>query len=118
MERDLRLEKIFREEALLKAPDSFTDKVIQKLGTTQPATYKPLIGRIGKIIILAFAGALLSIGLIIATYETNEQLINIPEWGFHLPEMDWKIPSAVLASILAVFVLVLTDARLTKSRSI
>lgn len=116
MERDKKLEKIIKEHALISAPDNFTDLVMEKVNEPLPYPYKPLIGKAGRIFILSFVALIIVFAIIGSAAEASEPILKIPEWKSALPDIDWKIPSGLLAGLLAIFILALTDARLNRSR--
>ncbi|MFC2129340.1 hypothetical protein ACFLQX_01025 [Bacteroidota bacterium] len=117
MERDKKLEQIVKEHGLISAPDNFSDVVLDKIREPLPFTYKPLIGKGGKIFIIIFIVSILAITIYSATLESAEPVLIIPEWDFKIPEIGWKLPSGLLAGLIALFVLALTDAGLNRSRA-
>lgn len=125
MERDKKMEKIIRESGLMSPSANFTESVLKKISTeTIKGSYQPLIGkRAGYIVI-----SVLVLFLFAAIFSTEngeiEPLFNLPNWNLSLsqwknglPEFNLKIPSVVLAGILALFLLVLSDAGFRKSKS-
>lgn len=116
MEKDPNLNRIVKEHGLVNAPADFTNNVLSKVRDSRLAPYKPLIGTRAKIMILAFVILMLVVAILGTPADTGDQLFRIPEWKLHIPEINLKIPSAVLAGIIAVLVLVLTDARISRSR--
>ena len=126
MERDKKLEQIIKEHALISAPDNFTDLVIEKIKEPLTSSYKPLIGKAGRIFIFVFITLIIGLSIYTASVETGVPGLNIPDWNFALSDLDWnfalsdihwKIPSGLLAGLIAVFILALADARLARSRS-
>ncbi len=117
MERDKKLEQLIKEHTLISAPDNFTDLVIDKVKEPLPISYKPLIGKVGRISIFVFVALVIVLSIFSVSAEASEPIFNIPEWEFALPEMNWKIPSGLLAGLVAVLILALTDARLNRSRT-
>ena len=117
MERDKKLEQLIKEHSLISAPENFTDHVIEKVQDPLPASYKPLIGKAGRIFILAFFALIIVLTLFSAYAEASEPRFNIPDLNFTLPDLDWKIPSGILAGLAAVLILALTDARLNRAKT-
>ena len=117
MERDKKLEKLIKEHALISAPENFTELIIEKVNEPLPSTYKPLIGKAGRLFILAFIALIIVLAIFSSAAEASEPILNLPEWKFTFPEINWKIPSGLLAGLIAVLILALTDARLNRSRT-
>lgn len=128
MERDSKISKLIRESGLIHAPDSFSKKVMESIGfETEKKSYKPLIGRFGKILIFLFIAGIVVVSLIYSEpggrlLDNIGSLSNI-EW--QLPQIDFNFNflseiniSAWLAStVVAIFLLVLSDAGLNRRRN-
>ena len=125
MERDKKIEKLIRENSLLAPSDNFTASVLDKLRVTPiKSGYKPLIGRRVGYIAISLIATILLVAIFSSINGVSEPLINLPDWSIALPEWDitlpdfsWKIPTGLLAGVVAVFILVLTDAGYSRSRS-
>lgn len=125
MERDKKLEKIIREYSLLSPSDSFTESVLEKIKVAPSKdSYKPLIRRRTGYIVFSLLAIILLIAIFSSTNGMSEPYIIIPdldltfsEWNLTFPEIDWKFPSGMLAGVIAVFVLILADARVSRNRS-
>ena len=65
MERDPKISKLIRELGLVQAPESFSKKVMKKIGVElEKKTYKPLIGRFGRILIFLFIAGIVVVSLV------------------------------------------------------
>ena len=127
MERDPNISKLVRESGLVHAPDSFSKKVMKRIVVEpEKKTYKPLIGRFGRILIILFIAGIVVISLIYSEpggriLENFKGLSNL-EW--QLPQLKFSLDflseiniSAWLASTFAaIFILVLTDAGLSRRK--
>jgi hypothetical protein len=127
MERDAKLTKLIRESGIVRAPDRFSEKVMEKIiPELEKKPYKPLIGRSGRILIIL--GVLLVVTVAVLYYEPGGGLIE--STGF-IPEFDWQLPkvnlnfdflsnlniSAGIASgFAALLILVLSDAGIKRRR--
>jgi len=125
MERDKKLEKIVRENSLLAPSDNFTESVLNKIRvTSMEISYKPIIGRKAGYIAISLVATILLVAIFSTINGGSESLVNLPdwnialpEWNINLPKFSWKIPTGLLAGVVAVFILVLTDAGYSRSRS-
>ena len=127
MERDFRLARLIRESGVIPVPDGFTDKVMD-LVTAEPGkqAYKPLIGKGGRIIIILFMIAIVAISIIYA--EPGERILKpvsgILNTGWQLPKIsldlgflkEMNISTGIVAGLVALFILVLSDAGLSKRK--
>lgn len=116
MERDNKLGKIVKEHGLISAPHNFTNEVLGKVRGPLPASYKPLIGKAGRIFIFGFIALIIGFAFYQASIEVTEPILKIPDWDVHIPEIGWKIPSVLLAGLIAIFILALSDVGLNRSR--
>jgi hypothetical protein len=127
MERDPQLSKLFREGGVVRAPEQFTGKVMEMIAS-EPVkkVYKPLIGRTGRIMIILIMVAVVVLSLVYA--EPGGSLLGSSEL---IPKLQWQMPklnvnfnflsnislSTGLVSVLvALFILVLSDAGLSRRR--
>lgn len=125
MERDKKLEKIVRENSLMAPSDNFTESVLNKIRVMPiESSFKPLIGKRAGFIAITLVATILLVGIFSSLNGGSEPLFNIPEWSIAwpewnitLPEFSWKLPAGLLAGVVAVFILVLTDAGLSRNRS-
>ena len=125
MERDKRIEKIVRENSLLSPSVNFTESVLNTIRVSPVISkYKPLIGRKTGYVIILLVVSILLISIFSSQSELAEPLVNLPkwdinfpEWNLSLPKISWKIPTGMLAGVVAVFILVLSDAGFSRSKS-
>lgn len=120
MEKDKTLEQLIKENGLISAPLNFTGKVMSKLESeSQRSPYKPLLGRGIKLSILITLVSVIVISIIFR--DTNSFLA---EKGFELPALNFSlqnfpelnITTGMLTALLAVFILVISDALVTNKR--
>lgn len=127
MERDPNISRIIRESGLQSAPDHFTGKVMTSIGVeTAKTTYRPLIGKAGRIMILLFIMGIVGFTLFYAEpgdplLEFGERLSNILRElsgkGLNFEFITNINVSAWLAStVVALFLLVLSDFLLRRRR--
>ncbi len=125
MERDKKIEKIVRENSLLSPSANFTEAVLNRIRVSPvTSTYKPLIGRKAGYIAIFLVVSFLLIAIFSSQSELAEPLVNLPkwdinfpEWNISLPKISWEIPSGILAGVVALFILILSDAGYSRSRS-
>lgn len=127
MERDPQLSRLIREGGVIQAPEGFTGKVMD-LVITEPKkqTYKPLIGKSGRIFIILFIITIVVISIIFA--EPGERILKpisgILNPGWQLPEInldfsflqDINMSTGIVAVLAALFILVLSDAGISKRK--
>jgi len=127
MERDPRILKLMKESGITHAPGYFTEKVMEKINAEPELKgYKPIIGRTGRILIILFILSIVAISIIYS--EPGSILIN--NKGV-IPGVEWKIPvfninlnflreihvpTGILSAVLALLILVLSDAGLKRNR--
>ena len=127
MKRDPHISKLIRESGLAKAPDSFTAKVMDKIEAIPVSKpYKPLIGRGGRIMIILFlvAVVVLSIiytdpggGLLGSTVSLPRPEWQLPQFNLNLEFLKQvNVSTGVVSALVAMFVLVLSDAGLNRRR--
>jgi len=127
MERDLRISKLMRESGITPAPGNFTDQVMKKINLEhERRAYKPIIGRTGRILIILFILAIVAVSIIYS--EPGGRIIDstgvlpdiewkVPEFNFNLNFLkEIQIPTGILSAILALLILVLSDAGLQRKR--
>jgi len=129
MKRDPHISKLIRESGLAQAPESFTDEVMNKIESIPVRKpYKPLIGRGGRIFIILFLVAVVLLSVIYT--DPNGELFGS---AMRLPTVDWQLPqfnfnleflkqvnisTGVVSALLALFILVLSDAGLNRRRKL
>lgn len=127
MERDPNISRLIREGGIEKAPRDFTSRVMdQIMSAPEKKTYKPLIGKGGQLFII-----LLVVTVVIVTVLYGEpgtrllepgKVFTLPEWN--LPEFQLNLQflerfnysGAIAATLVALFILVLTNVGLNKRR--
>ena len=129
MKRDPHISKLIRESGVVHAPDNFTAAVMNMIEAVPlKKSYKPLIGRAGRILIILFLVALVAIGVFYTdpTGELFGSKIALPQVERQWPQIHFNleflnqvnISTGVVSGLVAVFLLILTDARLSKRRLI
>jgi hypothetical protein len=127
MERDPNISRLIREGGIDQAPQGFTTKVMDLImSAPEKKTYKPLIGRGGQIFIV-----LLGILMVVLTVIYAEPGAKFLQAGSVFPNLEWTIPEfnlnlqffskinfsgGIAAALVALFILVLSDARLQKRK--
>lgn len=127
MERDPKLSRLIREGGLERAPEGFTSQVMDLISAVpEKKTYKPLIGKGGRIVIIL-------LGIIIVVFASiyAEPGARFPNADGAFAGLEWKIPEfslnleffskinfsgGIAAALIALFILVLTDAGISKRR--
>lgn len=120
MERDRQIHRLIRESGIVPAPDRFTGNVMDNIGTvSEKKTYKPIIGKGGRIVII-----LLVLGTVLLSILFSEPGSRLTETRLQLPEIsftmnflsDINLSTGLLSALLAIFILVLSDAGLSRRR--
>ena len=127
MERDPKISKLIMEGGLEPAPKDFTSQVMDLIASAPvKKAYKPLIGKGGQIVII-----LMGITLVILAVVYAEPGARFIQAGDTFPSLEWKLPEfnlnlqifskinfsgGIAAALLALFVLVLSDAGLSKRK--
>ena len=127
MERDPKISKLIMEGGLEKAPMDFTSQVMDLISSVPvKKAYKPLIGKGGRIVII-----LMGITLVILAVVYAEPGALFIQAGDTFPSLEWKVPEfnlnlqffskinfsgGIAAALLALFVLVMSDAGFSKRR--
>ena len=127
MKRDPHIAKLIKEAGVQTAPEGFTASVMDKIEAV-PAkkSFKPLIGRGGRIFIILFLVAVVVLAVLFT--EPGEGVLgttikfprlepNFPQFQFNLDFLkQTNFSSGIAAALLALFVLILSDAGLTRRR--
>jgi hypothetical protein len=126
MERDPQLTKLIRDGGVVPAPEGFSNAVMEMIvAEPEKKAYKPLIGRGGRIIIILFMIAVVVLSVIFT--EPGGRVIEsagISNLDWQMPEFnlnwrfisDLKISTGLVAGIVAIFILVLSDAGLSRRK--
>ncbi len=127
MERDPKISKLMRESGLIAPPADFSEKVMKKIGIVpKKVAYKPLIGRTGRILVLLFIIGIVMVSLLYSEPGGRiiERLGELPGPAWKLPNINYEFLSGIkpagwlVSTIVAIFLLVLSDAGLNKRRLI
>jgi hypothetical protein len=127
MEKDTYILKLFRESGIVHAPDGFTRSVLERI-EAEPVrkTYKPIIGKTGRILLILFIAGVVAFSLIYsfpgeAKLDPAGEILNLgwqwPSVNFSLdflkdlPPQPW-----ILSTIVALFLLVVSDAGLRRRK--
>lgn len=120
MEKDKNIEALIKESGLVSAPKNFTAQVMDRISSEpEQVTYKPLIGRFGKLFILIMVMASITISIIFSEPSSflAERNIQLPQWNLSLPNLpELNFSTGLLAALSAVFILVATDSILRKRK--
>ena len=127
MERDPNISKLVRESGILKAPENLTSRVMNLISVeTERRAYKPIIGRRGRWIIVIFV-----IGIVVASLLSMEPGQHIFNTGGVVSGLEWQLPqisinlefltqinisTGLVSGLVALFILVLSDAGLRRRR--
>ena len=127
MERDPNISRLIREGGIEQAPQGFTTKVMELIASVpEKKAYKPLIGRGGQIFIV-----LLGILIVVLTVLYAEPGAKFLQAGSVFPNLEWTMPEfnlnmqffskinfsgGIAAALVAIFILVLSDAGLQKRK--
>jgi hypothetical protein len=127
MKKDNHISELFREAGVVKAPGDFTMGVMDRI-EAEPVrkTYKPIIGRTGRILMMLFIGATVFLSIF---YSTPPETAAVPEGSIF--SREWEMPSFnlnldffsdlnlqpwILGTVVALFLLVISDAGLRRRR--
>ena len=126
MERDPQLTKLIRDGGLVPAPEGFSNAVMEMIAAEpEKKAYKPLIGRGGRIIIILFMIAVVVLSVIYTEPGGRVvESVGISNLDWQMPEFnlnwrflsDFKISTGLVAGIVALFILVLSDAGLSRRK--
>ncbi len=129
MERDPNISKLIRESGITKAPENLTSRVMNLISVsveTERRAYKPIIGRRGRWIIVIFV-----IGIVVASLLSMEPGQHIFNTGGVVSGLEWQLPqisinlefltqinisTGLVSGLVALFILVLSDAGLRRRR--
>jgi hypothetical protein len=125
MKGDPRISRLMKESGIVHAPEGFTDSVMSKI-VTEPKKrgYRPLISRWGIILTLTVVVILVLVSVFYSDAVEGQSLLSqkLPRLQWQMPEMSFnldflsnmQISTGVVATLVALFVLVLTDAVVRK----
>ena len=121
MKRDPHISKLIRESGVVSTPGNFTAQVMDKIETVPvKKPYKPLIGRGGRIMVILF----IVVVILMAVFYTDPggelfgNSIKLPRLEPNLPQVHFNldflkelnISTGIVSALVAIFVLVLSDA--------
>ena len=129
MKRDPHISKLIKESGVLSAPESFTSSVMDKIEAVPvKKSYKPLIGRGGRIIFILLVIAIIVLAVLYTdpTGELFGSRVTLPRVERQIPQLNFNleflqqinISTGIAAGLVALFVLVLSDAGLNRRRLI
>ena len=127
MKRDPHISKLIRESGLKAAPENFTASVLDKIEAVPlKLSYKPLIGRGGRIIIILLVIAVIVMAVLYTdpSGELFGSRITLPQVERQMPKVNFNlgflqqinISTGIVSALVAMFVLVLSDAGLNRRR--
>ena len=127
MKRDPHISKLVRESGLLSAPGNFTAQVMDKIAAIPiKKSYKPLIGRGGRVIIILFIIAVIVIAVLYTdpSGEFFGRAVNLPQLERQGPQINFNleflknlnISTVFVSALVALFVLILSDAGLNRRK--
>ena len=127
MERDPNISKLVRESGISKAPENLTSRVMNLISEEpEKQAYKPIIGRGGKWAIVLFVIGIVVFSILSAEpgqqFFSSEGVLSGIEW--ELPKLTFDLdflskinPSTgLVAGLVALFILVLSDAGLRRRK--
>lgn len=127
MKRDPHISKLIRESGVTDAPENFTASVMEKIEAVPlKKAYKPLIGRGGRILIILFIVALIVVAVLYTdpAGELFGRSMQLPLAERPWPQVKFNLEflhqinfsTGVIAALVAMFVLVLSDAGFNRRR--
>ncbi len=127
MKRDPHISKLIRESGLNAAPENFTASVMDKIeAVPAKSSYKPLIGRGGRIVFILLVIAVIVLAVLYTdpSGELFGSKIALPQAELQIPQLNFKfdflqqinISTGIVAALVAMFILVLSDAGLNRRR--
>ena len=129
MERDPQLSKFIKEGGVEPAPDQFTGRVMDMIvATPEKNNYKPLIGWTGRILIILFVVSIVLISVIFNDPGTGSGTVSgiMDRIGFLQRDVEVSynlfsninFSTGLISAVVAIFVLVLSDAGFNRRRLI
>jgi len=126
MKRDPHISKLIRESGVVPAPDDFTASVMDKIEAIPvKKSYKPLIGRGGRVIIILFIIAIVVVALLYSNptgelFGSTIQLPQVNKWPQLHFNLDFlqkiNVSTGLVSALVALFILILSDAGLRLNR--
>jgi hypothetical protein len=127
MERDKNISRLIRESGLIRAPENFSTQVLEQIDTEPvKVSYKPLIGRGGRILIFAGVAAIIILSVMYGgegskfidlSSRLSQFSWQLPEWNLNLEFLAGvNLSTGFVPGLVALFILVITDALFTRRR--
>ncbi len=127
MKRDPHISKLIRESGLNAAPENFTASVMDKIeAVPAKSSYKPLIGRGGRIVFILLVIAVIVLAVLYTdpSGELFGSRITLPQVERQMPKVNFNlgflqqinISTGIVSALVAMFVLILSDAGLNRRR--
>lgn len=127
MEKESHISKLIRESGVAKAPEDFTRRVMDRIeAAPSHKSYKPLIGRTGGILILVFIAGIAVTSLVLSSSTGSENTIleTLKPAGWQWPGLNMdlsfldhlNISPWILATVVAVFLLILSEVDLHRKK--
>ena len=129
MKRDPHISKLIRESGVISAPGNFTASVMDKIEAV-PAkkSYKPLIGRGGRIMIIFIIIAVIMIAVLYTdpAGELFGSTVKLPRVERQWPQISFNLEflkqinfsTGMVSVLVALFILVFSDAGVNRHRFI
>ena len=129
MERDPKISKLIKEGGVKPAPEEFTAMVMDRIAASpEKSKYKPLIGWGGRIMIILFVVSIVIISVIYSDPGTGSGTISgiLDRIGFLQLDVEVSynffsninFSTGLISAVLAIFILVLSDAGFNRRRLI
>lgn len=127
MEKDRHISKLIRESGIAKAPEDFTQKVMNRIeAESAHKPYKPLIGRTGGIITLLLIAGIAATSLLSSSPGESEKgiLETLKPAGWQWPGLSLDLSFLehlnfspwLIGTVVAVFLLILSDVGLHRRK--
>jgi len=127
MKKDPHITKLVKESGVVSAPGNFTAQVMDKIAAIPiKKSYKPLIGRGGRVIIILFIIAVIVIAVLYTdpSGEFFGRAVNLPQLERQGPQINFNleflknlnISTVFVSALVALFVLILSDAGLNRRK--
>lgn len=127
MERDPNISKLVRESGISRAPEHLTSRVMDLIRQeAETKTYKPLIGKWGRIGIMLFMAGVVAAsflwmepgqGLFQSTGRLSGLEFQLPQIQLNLDFLSQiNLSTGLVSGLVALFILVLSDAGLRRKR--
>ena len=127
MERDPKISKLVKESGIVRAPENLTSRVMDLIGQeAEKRTYKPLIGKWGRIGIILFIVGCLAVsfmwtepgqGLFESTGRLSGLEFQLPQIRLNLDFLSQiNLSTGLVSALVALFILVLSDAGIRRRK--